>query len=93
MFPVISGSYLSTDSDEQGSTQPVDASKHVEKGPHGDDVLEGLSPLPAPTAELFIFAGILAAEHASREHAGRSRVEEILRRAVDQSAVLRGEAA
>jgi len=77
-FPVISGSYLSTEGDKPGSTQPADASKHVETDPNEDDVSEGPSPLPAPTAELFIFAGVLAAEHAARGHAGRSRVEEVL---------------
>ncbi len=90
---MFTGSYVPAEGDDRGATRPADASKQAETDPHEGDVSEGPSPLPAPTAELFIFAGVLAAEHAAREHAGRSRVEEILRRAVDQSAVLRGEAA
>ena len=49
--------------------------------------------LPAPTADLFVTAGAIAAERAAQCGAPRSRVEEILRRAVDQAAALRGEAA
>jgi hypothetical protein len=48
---------------------------------------------PPPTADLFISAGAIIAERAARGAASRSRIEEILRRAVDQATALRGEAA
>jgi hypothetical protein len=46
-------------------------------------------PMPAP----FITAGAMVAERAVREGAAQSRVEEILRRAVDQAVALLQEAA
>jgi hypothetical protein len=49
--------------------------------------------LPPVPADLFISAGAIVAERAARGAASRSRVEDILRRAVDQAAALRGEAA
>jgi hypothetical protein len=49
--------------------------------------------IPEPTPDIFIAAGAIAAERAARGGGSRSRVEEILRRAVDQAAALRGEAA
>ncbi len=45
--------------------------------------------LPRPPADLFIAAGAIAAERAARGGASRRRIEDILRRAVDQAAVLR----
>jgi len=45
--------------------------------------------LPRPPADLFIAAGAIAAERAARGGASRGRIEDILRRAVDQAAVLR----
>jgi hypothetical protein len=55
---------------------------------------QALSPtLPDPSPDLFIAAGVAAAEGAARAGAPRSSVEEILRRAVDQAAVLRPEVA
>jgi trimethylamine:corrinoid methyltransferase-like protein len=52
-----------------------------------------LRNLPPVAADLFISAGAIVAERAARGCEPRSRVEEILRRAVDQATVLRGEAA
>jgi integrase len=49
-------------------------------------------PLPPPTADMFITAGAIVAERAARGAAPRSAVEEILRRAVNQAAALRGAA-
>jgi hypothetical protein len=49
--------------------------------------------LPDVSPDLFIAAGAIAAERAARGAGPRSRVEDILRRAVDQAAALRGEAA
>jgi hypothetical protein len=49
--------------------------------------------LPAPTPELFITAGAIVADRAAHGRAERWKVEEILRRAVDQAGALRGEAA
>ena len=50
------------------------------------------APLASLTPDLFIAAGAIASERTARGGATRSRVEEILRRAVDQAAALRGEA-
>jgi len=49
------------------------------------------APLPAPTPELFIAAGLAAADNAAQAGTPRSDAEEFLKRAVDQAAALRGE--
>jgi hypothetical protein len=49
------------------------------------------APLPAPTPELFIAAGLAAGNSAAQAGAPRSVAEEILKRALDQAAALRGE--
>lgn len=46
--------------------------------------------LPPPPADLFIAAGAIVAERAARGGASRGRVEDIIRRAVDQASALRG---
>jgi hypothetical protein len=61
--------------------------------PDAGDIREPSSPLPAPTPELFMAAGVAVAEGAARTGALRPAVEEILKRAVDQAAALRGEVA
>jgi len=48
---------------------------------------------PAPAPELFMAAGVAAADGAARAGAPGSALERILRRAVDQAAALRGETA
>jgi hypothetical protein len=45
--------------------------------------------LPAPPADLFITAGAIVAERAAHGGVSRSRVEDILRRTVDEAAALR----
>ena len=92
-IPAFSRPYAAPDLHQRGSTNPADASGRIATAPHADDV-QGLSaPLPAPPPELFIAAGIAAADNAARTAAPRSAVEEILRRAVDQAAALRAEVA
>jgi len=45
--------------------------------------------LPAPTSELFVAAGLAAADSAAQAGAPRSAAEKIQRRAADQAAALR----
>jgi hypothetical protein len=91
--PVFSRTYDTTEGDARGSTRPADASGRVATElQEGDD--RGVpSPLPTPTSELFITAGAIVAEQAARDHAAWIKVQEILRRAVDQAAAVRGEVA
>jgi hypothetical protein len=51
------------------------------------------SCLTLGTAELFITAGAIVAERAARGRADRFKVEQIIRRAVDQATAARGVAA
>jgi hypothetical protein len=89
---VLSGGYAVGDDDGRDTTRPADASSDVSTAPHENDGRAGNGALPAPTADLFIMAGAVLADRASREHADQTGVEEILRRAVAQAAALRGEA-
>ncbi len=89
-IPVISRLYAAPDLHPRSSTKPADASGRIATAPDAGDIQERSSPLPAPSAELFIAAGIAVAEGASRAGAPRSAVEQLLRRAVDQAAALRG---
>jgi hypothetical protein len=82
----VSDTYAAPESAPEGSTQPHDASVHVRTGLHASDTLE--QALPSPTPDLFIDAGIIVADRASRAHATASTVEDILRRAVRHAAVL-----
>jgi hypothetical protein len=49
------------------------------------------APLAAPTPELFVAAGLAAADNAAQAGAPRSDAEDIQRRAADQAAALRGD--
>jgi integrase len=91
VIPVFSRPYDTDEADVKSSTQPSDASGPVETELEGGDSGEPPLPLPSPTSDLFIIAGAIAAEHAARGGAPRSRVEDMLRRAIDQAASLRGE--
>jgi hypothetical protein len=86
-----SGDYAASDYDGRGTTRPADASSGVSTEIHENDGRAGPGALPAPTADLFIMAGAVLADRASREHADQTGVEVILRRAVAQAAALRGE--
>ncbi len=77
----------------RSSTNPADASGRIAIAPDAGDTRERSSPLPVPSPELFIAAGVALAEGAARTGAPRSAVEEILKRALDQAASLRGEVA
>jgi len=48
------------------------------------------SRLPAPTPELFVAAGLAAADNMAQAGAPRAAAEEIRKRAADQAAALRG---
>jgi hypothetical protein len=87
--PVISSRYGSSESDEKSSTEPSDASGRVATSLQASDVPSTPPPLPAPSPDLFLAAGAVVAEWAARRQETRSRVEEILRRAVEQAAALR----
>lgn len=91
VIPVFSRPYDTDEGDVESSTQPSDASGPVETELEEGDSGEPPLPLPSPTSDLFIIAGAIAAEHAARGGAPRSRVEDMLRRAIDQAASLRGE--
>ena len=88
--PVFSRPYAAPYVDAGGPRNPPDASGRVATARDAGDVQP---PLPAPSPELFIAAGIAAADGAARTGATRSAVEEILRRAIDQAAALRAEVA
>jgi len=92
-IPAFSRPYAAPDLHQRSSTKPADASGRVATAPGAGDTQGPSSPLPAPSPELFIAAGVAAADNAARTGAPRSAVEEILRRAVDQAAALRGEVA
>jgi hypothetical protein len=92
VIPVFSRPYDTDEGDVESSTQPSDASGPVETELEEGDSGEPPLPLPSPTTELFITAGAIVAERASSGGAPRSRVEDMLRRAIDQAASLRGEA-
>ncbi len=85
---MLSGAYEGADGDGRDGTSPADASEHVSTEAHADDGDWRLDPLPTPTAELFIAAGAIAAERLVEEDAAGPRIEEILRRVVDQCVVL-----
>ena len=89
MKSASSGDYAAGDDDGCDTTRPADASSDVSTEPHENDGRAELGALPAPTADLFILVGAVLADRASREHAAQPGVEEILRRAVAQAAVLR----
>jgi hypothetical protein len=91
VIPVFSRPYDTGEGDAESPTQPSDASGPVETELEGGDSGEPPLPLPSPTAELFITAGAIAAERAACEGAERSKVENMLRRAIDQATSLRGE--
>jgi len=92
-IPAFSRPYAAPDLHPRSSTKPADASGRIATAPDAGDIQEPSSPLPAPSPELFIAAGIAAADGAARMGAPRSAVEEILRRTVDQAAALRREVA
>jgi hypothetical protein len=83
----------SPDLHSQSSSERSDASGHVATERDAGDVRQPSSPLPAPSAELFIAAGVALAQSATRTGAAQPTIEEILKRAVDQAAALRGEVA
>jgi hypothetical protein len=89
-FRVVSDTYATPDGDGRGSTRSLDASGRVATDLDASDA-EAVSALPALSPDLFITAGALAANHAAQSRWARSRIEELLRRAVDQAAALRGE--
>jgi hypothetical protein len=93
IIPGFSRLHETPDLHSQSSTNRADASGRIAMAPDAGDIQERSSPLPAPSPELFIAAGVAAADGAVRAGAPRSAVEEILRRAVDQAAALRGEVA
>ncbi len=65
-----------------------DASEHVATDTNRNDGPE-MRPLPALTADLFIAAGVVAAERLVDEPADARQIERILRRVVNQCAALR----
>jgi len=71
------------------STPPAEASGCVPNEPEGE-TRKPPPALPAPTPELFLTAGTIVADWAAREHAEYSKVEALLRRAVDQAVAIRG---
>jgi hypothetical protein len=91
--PGFSRAYETIDGDNRGSTERSDASRRVPTSPDAGDTREDPAALPSPTPEMFITAGAILAERAARERAEPSTVQEILRRAMDQAAALRPEAA
>jgi hypothetical protein len=88
----FSSLFLDRKSDRECVTGPDDASGRVATSTEASDVPCTSPSLPEVSPELFFAAGALAAANAARAEGTRSRVEEILRRAVDQAAAVRGEA-
>ena len=93
LSPAFSQLYVTSDGDARSSTRPPDASRHVSTQLHAGDTAKLPSALPSLTPDLFIAAGLIVADRAAASNAERSRVEEILRLAVDQAIALRGETA
>ncbi len=90
---VSSSLYAVPDVPGKVSRWRAEASRHVDTELRGDDNAQSPSALLDPTPDLFISAGAVVADRAAREGAQRSKVEELLRRAVDQATALRGDAA
>jgi hypothetical protein len=86
--PVISRTYGTSEGDGQSPTEPADASGRIARALHDGDDQGTLSPLPAPSAELFIVAGAIVAARAAEDGQEPSEVEQFLRRAVDQASAL-----
>jgi hypothetical protein len=86
---------LSSDADpveSRGYAALPETATSVERGSAASrcsSVAAAVDSLAVPTPDLFIAAGAIAAERAARGGAMRFRIEEILRRAVDQASTLR----
>jgi hypothetical protein len=66
----------------------ADASSDVSTDPDPHDGSAGLRPLPAVTAELFVAAGAQLAERLKRGNAEPTKIEEVVRRVIDQCITL-----
>ena len=86
--PAFSRPYAAPELHLESSTKPRDASERVATELDASDIREPGSPLPAPSPDLFITAGAALAGRAARSQVARTVVEEILRRAVHQAALL-----
>jgi len=76
------------DSDPRCVSQPPDASGRVVTSTDAGSVLLSSPSLPPVSQELFFAAGAALAARAAQRAQTHSRVDEILRRAVDQAAAL-----
>ncbi len=88
VLSAFSRTCATSDGDARGSTRPLDASGHIPAELHGGYNQRDPTALPTPTAELFIMAGVTAAERAASERMQRSELQGILRRALDQAAAV-----
>lgn len=88
--PAVSGTYVTPQKAAQGPSRPLDASVHVRTETVGGDTGTGAVGLPFVKPGLFLEAGLIVAERASRALAEPSVVEELLWQAVRQVAALRG---
>jgi hypothetical protein len=86
----FSDTYAAPKSAQESSTRLPDASVRVSTEFDAGDTRDGDRCLPVLTPDLFINAGVIVAEHAGSEHVERTKVEEILRRALDQAAAASG---
>jgi hypothetical protein len=81
----VSGAYAATENALQSSSQPPVASVHVFTETVGGDTENDVTHLPTVTPELFLEAGLIVAERASRKLADVSLIEDLLRQAVQQA--------
>jgi hypothetical protein len=85
----VSGTYATLENSLAGSTRPLDASGRVATETVAGDTVSGAHGLPSVTPDLFLAAGFIVADLASRSLAEPSILEQVLRRAVHQAAALR----
>lgn len=84
----MSGAYESSEGHARGSYAVRRCVVRAAMALHGYDTPDGSLALPSLMADLFIGAGALVASCVARRRAGRSAIEEILKRAVDQVSAL-----
>lgn len=83
--PGVSGTYATPENAPQSSTRHPDASVHVTTQTLAGYTGSNMGALPIVTPEVFLEAGLIVADRATRAAAGPFEIEDALRRAVQQA--------